>query len=112
MNESGAFNPPANNHAQSGYRSAKITQIWSTECYLLWEQPLLPSQGEWSDGANYPDKEGLGNPHGLGGLILELNGSAQWIKTNYYNTLSVKPANGAGPNLLWWNPNSTTGNGV
>jgi prepilin-type N-terminal cleavage/methylation domain-containing protein len=106
MNPCAAFGPSVANHALYNYKTAKITQIWSSESYIMWEPD--PKTGEFSDGSNWPDSEGLGKQHGPGAVILELNGSAQFIKiTNSetsYGVQAVQPAAGGGPTLLWWDP--------
>jgi len=87
--------------SKNNYRTAKLTQVWNPECIVMWESD--PKTGQFSDGSNIPVGEGLGKAHVSGGVVLALDGSAQFIKFDYYNTLAVKPAAGAGPNLLWWN---------
>jgi prepilin-type N-terminal cleavage/methylation domain-containing protein len=104
MNPNAAFsNPPSGGASNgNGYRTAKITSIWSSQCYVMWEQDFRPGKGEWTDGSNYPDTEGLGLAHEIGGLILQLDGSSKFIKINDYNNLAVQPPAGQ-HNFLWWN---------
>jgi len=100
MNPAAAFNPAINNANSQGYRQAKLTQVWNMECYIMWE-PNFADHKLFNDGSNTPDSEGLGKDHVIGGIILELNGSAQWIKVDAYNRLAVQPPAGQ-KNLLWW----------
>jgi prepilin-type N-terminal cleavage/methylation domain-containing protein len=104
MNPSGAFsNPPYGGASNgNGYRTAKITTIWSSQCYVLWEQDFRPGYGDWNDGSSFPNTQGLGLAHEIGGLILQLDGSAKFIKINDYNNLAVQPPAGQ-RNFLWWN---------
>jgi prepilin-type N-terminal cleavage/methylation domain-containing protein len=104
MNPSAAFaNPPNGGNASvNGWRTMKITQVWNTQCAILWEQDFHPGKGQWSDGSNYPDTEGLGLAHDkAGGLTVALDGSAQFMKINTWSAMSVKPPAGQ-HNLLWW----------
>jgi prepilin-type processing-associated H-X9-DG protein len=103
----------------------KSFDIWSPECYLLWEPDehlATPSepQGElafeWNDAANYPDappdgNEGIGRLHGKdGGNILALDGHVDYMTTNVFNRLSNNRGSGpGGKGLLWWDPNSSDG---
>ncbi len=103
MNPCSAFNAAPNGGANNGnnYRTSKITQIWSSQCYVLWEQDFRPGKGEWSDGSNYPDSQGLGFAHNIGGLILQLDGSARFIKVATFASEAVQPPAGQ-KNFLWW----------
>jgi prepilin-type N-terminal cleavage/methylation domain-containing protein len=105
MNPSSAFaNPPNGGSTTTGnstYQTMKITQVWSQGCIILWEEPFAPGTGDWNDGASFPDSQGLGNAHLTGGLVLALDGSSQFMKTNQWNTQSTQPPAGQ-PNLLWW----------
>jgi len=104
MNPCGAFSSPPNGGSSNGngYRTARISSIWSTECYVIWEQDFRQGKGDWNDGSSYPNTQGLGFAHRIGGLVLKLDGGAQYIKVDYFNTLAVKPPAGE-RNFLWWN---------
>jgi prepilin-type N-terminal cleavage/methylation domain-containing protein len=107
MNPSASFNPDDGKPGQHQYKTVKIMQAWSTECYVLWE--VDPKKGEFKDGSNKPNTEGIGKSHRIGGLVLELNGAAKFIKFEEYNRLAVRPGAGEPKNLLYWNPNSPNG---
>jgi len=120
-------NPPNNNPPP--YTTAKFTQVWNTQCYLLWEpDEFLPSAGypegeqnfEWNDGSNFPrvpqqgGSEGIGRLHGKnGGNILSLDGHVDYLTTNIFTKISMGewgPLSIPGDkNLLWWNPWSGDG---
>jgi prepilin-type N-terminal cleavage/methylation domain-containing protein len=108
MNPSAAFDTDAPNGgstspANPNYRTGKITSVWSQACILMWEQSFLNGQGDWNDGSGYPSYQGLGLAHSkLGGIILRVDGSANFMKLIDYNTEAAMPAAG-GQNLLWWN---------
>jgi len=112
MDSSPAFANPPNGGSTTGnnnaFKTMKVTQAWSSQCIILWEQPFGPGQGEWSDGANYPnDNQGLGGAHGSGGLVLQLDGSAYFMKTNVWDVQAPEPTTmnatpPTGQNLLWW----------
>jgi prepilin-type N-terminal cleavage/methylation domain-containing protein len=120
-------NPP--NPNPPPYVTAKFTQVWSTQCYLLWEpDEFLPSSGypdgeqnfEWNDGSNFPrvpaqgGSEGIGRLHGKnGGNILALDGHVDYLNTNIFTKISLGEWGALSipgdKNLLWWNPWSGDG---
>jgi prepilin-type N-terminal cleavage/methylation domain-containing protein len=103
MNPSGAFAAPPNGGSSggSGYRTSKISRIWSQESIILWEEDFRPGRGDWNDGGSYPDSQGLGTAHIVGGLTLALDASTRFMKTNDWASLAVRPPAGQ-YNLLWW----------
>jgi hypothetical protein len=105
MDPSAAFASPPDGGSTSGgnstYKTMKITQVWSPECIILWEQPIAPGTGDWNDGSSFPNSQGLGNAHLNGGLVLQLDASAYFMKTNVWNTYSAQPPTGQN-NILWW----------
>jgi prepilin-type N-terminal cleavage/methylation domain-containing protein len=106
MNYSVAFNASETAAADGsaaihGYRTAKMTSVFSQECIDMWECDFL-NASLYNDGANFPNTEGLGGMHEIGGLVLEVCGSTSWMKTNDYNNLSIMPPTGS-DNVLWWN---------
>ena len=111
MNASGAFSPPSNDNGLYGYKTAKISRIWSPECWLMWEpDPKATAGGIWNDGSNYPATEGLGLAHQTGALIQRLDGGAMFVKTNAYFKEVSNPLPGVpGKGLLRWNPNTIDG---
>jgi prepilin-type N-terminal cleavage/methylation domain-containing protein len=104
MNPTCAFATPPNGGAtttlNSTYATIRITQLASQADIMLWEQDFRPGYGEWSDGSNFPDTQGLGLAHTTGGIVTAVDGSSQFIKLVDFTTLSVKPTTGV--NLLWW----------
>jgi prepilin-type N-terminal cleavage/methylation domain-containing protein len=95
-------------------KSCKITQAWSSMCYLLWEPdennigPANPGGFDFNDGANFPnDSEGIGRLHSRkGGAIIALAGHVQFITREAFRRQAVQGA-GDGPGrktLLWWSP--------
>jgi prepilin-type N-terminal cleavage/methylation domain-containing protein len=85
----------------------KITQIWSFECYIMWEPDF--KAGDFNGGANNvahgAATYGLGQNHNSGAPMLELNGSTRWIKYEDF----THEATMSGKSLLWWNPNTSNG---
>jgi prepilin-type N-terminal cleavage/methylation domain-containing protein/prepilin-type processing-associated H-X9-DG protein len=110
------------NGAVSGFNqqvlTSKITQVWSPECYVMWEPdenelgPGNPGGYEFNDGANTPSAppvggEGIGRLHSnKGGNILALDGHAQFMLATTFATDSNTPlGEGPGPGGqtdLWW----------
>lgn len=88
--------------------ACKITQVWSQQCYMLWEPDWKTGgENEFNDGANYPGinmqggQEGIGTLHsGRGGNILSIDGHVEFITTNSFTTQGAAP----GQNFLWWSP--------
>ena len=103
MSPCGAFAPPVEANNKYNYQTAKITQVWNAECYLMWESD--PKTGEFSDGSNFPSSEGLGKAHVTGALVLQISGSAKWVKLNEYSNEVAKVEK----NLGWWNPKTVNG---
>jgi prepilin-type N-terminal cleavage/methylation domain-containing protein len=109
------------------FRSAKLSQIWSPMCYLLWEpdeKAIDPRTGlpigafEFNDGANFPDTvnygEGIGRLHSKkGGMIVAIGGHVSFMTFQQYRSDSATPAGtGPGPGgktFLWWSPWSSNG---
>src|SRR2546428_10971988 len=69
-----------------GYRSAKITQVWSPMCYIQWEPEEnlgKPPIGEFAcnDASSFPDRtEGVGRLHTSGAIVQAVGGHVQFIK--------------------------------
>jgi prepilin-type N-terminal cleavage/methylation domain-containing protein/prepilin-type processing-associated H-X9-DG protein len=95
---------------------SKITQVWSTACWMMWEpdwhSPL--GEGNFNDGASFPGWdvynppmwEGIGRLHsGKGGSVLAVDGHVEFITTNLYAAQALAP----GKSFLFWsqNPNGT-----
>lgn len=98
------------------YPACKTTQVWSTQCYMMWEpdykSPHGNGEGEFNDGANFPginttgQQEGIGTLHSKkGGSILSIDGHVQFITTNDFFAQGKSTTK----NYLWWSPWTTDG---
>jgi prepilin-type N-terminal cleavage/methylation domain-containing protein len=110
MNGAAAFFPSEKDPASYNYKTVKTTQIWSQECYLMWE-PDFNDPNIWADGSSYPNgSEGLNKAHGVGAIVGEVGGAAKWIKFSEFTQEENNPPQGTpGKGLLWWNPNTADG---
>jgi len=108
--------------ANSSHISCKLSNVWSTMCYLQWEPDENfivgnPPGFEFNDGANYPDShEGIGRLHSKkGGCIVAVAGHVQFLTREQFIADSNTPlGQGPGPGgktYLWWNPFSNPPNG-
>lgn len=93
--------------------SCKITSVWNTGCYLLWEPdenklgPGNPGAFDFNDGGNQPNaSEGIGRLHSKkGGQAVAVGGHVNFLTQTQFANESVN--RGAGPggrSLLYWNP--------
>lgn len=97
--------------------SIKITAVWSSQCYIMWEpdENLLKNGSPigafaYNDASSYPDNgptlgEGVGHLHTSGATILALDGHVPFIKFEAFNKESALPTR----SLLWWAPDSSNG---
>ncbi len=120
-----AFAPSA-----TSANDAKISDIWNTSCYLMWEPdenfngPGNPGAHTFNDGANcpaYDPLDGYGGGEGIGRLHSNRGGNALAVDghVQFYTALqfaidapSVLPppgAAGGGKTYLWWSPFSPSG---
>ena len=100
----------------------KMTAVWSSMCYLIWEPnefsvsttPPNPGYFEYNDAANYPNtSEGIGLLHSKhGGNALALDGHVDFVTTVQFNQYSTvgKGSGPGGKSYLWWSPWTTQGN--
>lgn len=95
------YNNASVNNGFYNYRTARLTSLFSQECIIMWESDFS-NPGLYNDGSNVPSFEGLGANHVIGGLVLQVCGSTEWVKTNYWDSISTAPP-GNGRNVLWWN---------
>jgi prepilin-type N-terminal cleavage/methylation domain-containing protein/prepilin-type processing-associated H-X9-DG protein len=105
------------------WKMTRVTDIWSPECYLLWEPDenelgyLNPGAFEFNDGSNYPEGgggavdglpngaegEGIGRLHGKnGGNILAIDGHVDYLTTNVFRQYSNYTGSGPGGKGLLW----------
>ncbi|MGA2540802.1 MAG: DUF1559 domain-containing protein [Verrucomicrobiota bacterium] len=108
---------------QDGYRSTKVSLVWSPSCYLFWEpDDQSPGTGafEFNDAANFPGlntsgaNEGIGLLHNkTGGNIMRLDGGIEFVtSTNFFKDSTTPVGQGPGPGgrtHLWWSTFSTDG---
>jgi prepilin-type N-terminal cleavage/methylation domain-containing protein len=103
-----------------GNATAKLTQPWSTLCYLAWEPdenaggPGVPGAFEFNDAANFPDQtkgEGIGKLHSKkGGNALAIGGHVVFMSQKQFTQESTLTGGGpGGKSLLWWSTFSANG---
>ena len=109
----GSGNPNPN---QYGYRTCKMTQIWSPLCVIQWEvDPTLSMN--YNDGANYPmaNGEGASKMHIKGANVLTVCGSANMLSFADFNAQDNDPPKqnprATYRGLFWWNPQTSDGHG-
>jgi len=109
MNGASCFYPPSNN--SYGYKTCKITDIWSQMCYYLWEpDEAVGGSFVFNDASSYPEltptDEGPGPLHGKKGCnLLAVDGHAQFYQTKALKNEQNLPTRG----LFWWNTRTTNG---
>jgi prepilin-type N-terminal cleavage/methylation domain-containing protein len=115
MNGAACFYPPLGNFKLYNYRTCKLSQVWSPECYIQWEANPA-NTFTYNDGANYPNlTEGVGPMHdkGKGCNVLAVDGSAAMMKISDFRGLETPPSLLNGPRTLFhWNPMTAAGTGV
>jgi type II secretory pathway pseudopilin PulG len=118
MNGASAFYPPFVN--TYGYKTCKMSQIWSPLCIINWEPDGTAANGgagafAYNDGSSYPDpKEGIGRLHVTGAHVLAVGGSARFMSFADYVAEVNHNAKGdasKGKGLFWWNPLRADGHG-
>jgi prepilin-type N-terminal cleavage/methylation domain-containing protein len=119
------------NGAAAGFPSAdvdqstKLSEIWSSACYLFWEPDSLPPNTAFvfNDGSNLPTTpvstpsgtEGVGQLHDKnGGNISRIDGSSVYVNTNQFDLASeTSGAQGqTSRTLLWWSTYTADGKPV
>jgi prepilin-type N-terminal cleavage/methylation domain-containing protein len=112
MNGASAYYPPMTQWDKYTYRTCKMTDIWSADCYIQWEAD--PNNvSTYNDGGNYPNQtEGIGMLHKLGANCLGVDGHATVMKRSDFLRLEMPEKLGVGPkNLFHWNPITADGTG-
>jgi hypothetical protein len=117
MNGAATFFAPLGRPNIYGYKTCKLSQIWSPLCIIDWEPSGTSGNGfGYNDGANYPDKnEGPAGFHSTGANILTVGGSTRFMSfADVLAEMNNPPANlpRAPKGLLWWNPNNQNGHGL
>ena len=125
MNGASAYYPPNTPSGASlyGYRTCKMSQIWSPLCIINWEpndnvytKPPGAGAFAYNDGASYPDtKEGIGHLHVTGAHVLAVGGSARFMSfADYVAEVNhnAHNENTKGKGLFWWNPLRADGHGT
>jgi type II secretory pathway pseudopilin PulG len=117
MNGASAFFPPLGRGNTYGFRTCKMSQIWSPLCIINWEPNPVGSSISWNDGSSFPDStEGPSIVlHVTGANVLTVGGSTRFMSSadvlaEMNNPPSSQP--NAPKGLLWWNPNQKNGHGV
>jgi type II secretory pathway pseudopilin PulG len=115
MNGASAFYPSFGNNIY-GYKTCKMSQIWSPQCIINWE-PNPNTGNNFNDGANYPDA--IGGPsmvfHVTGVNVLAVGGSTRFMSfADSVGEMNHNPKGQytTGLGLLWWNPITRDGHGT
>jgi type II secretory pathway pseudopilin PulG len=116
MNPAAAFFPPGGMSNVYGYKTCKMSQIWSPWCIINWE-PNPSVANNFNDGANFPSSsEGPSIVlHVTGANVLAVGGSTRFMSSaDVLAEMNNPPQNlpRAPKGLLWWNPNQQNGHGV
>jgi type II secretory pathway pseudopilin PulG len=96
----GALKPDGATYGQAMFRQ---------DSFMMWEPDDRPNGYGYNDGSSFPDPAvdgALGRRHGkLGGVVLDLSGSVQFIKYLVWAAEAKSPYK----NRLWCNPGSANG---
>ncbi len=116
MNGAAGFFPSMGSDTY-GYRTAKMSQIWSPQCIINWEPSGTSGmQYGYNDGASYPDSnEGPSIVlHVTGANVLTVGGSTRFMSFADLTAEMNHPNQNdctRGKGLLWWNPQRCDGHG-
>ena len=117
MNGAAAFFPPLGNASLYQYRTCKLSQVWSSMCYIQWEGNPA-NDYTYNDGANCPNmNEGVGPMHsnGKGCNVLAIAGNASMMKISDFEGLEYGGTYWllkGPPNLFHWNIMTPNGAGI
>jgi len=116
MNPAAAFFPPGGMSNVYGYKTCKMSQIWSPWCIINWE-PNPSVANNFNDGANFPSSsEGPSIVlHVTGANVLTVGGSTRVMSfADFTAEMNNPPANrpNAPKGLMWWNLNQQNGHGM
>jgi len=115
MNGAACYFPPLGNPATYQYQTAKVSLLYSAECYIIWEANPLNTY-TYNDGANYPNlTEGVGKMHQNGCNVLAMDGHVDYILVADFQGLEYPPNHKSlqGPKTLFhWNPLTADGSGA
>ncbi len=84
MNAASAFYPPMGQNCVYGYKTCKMSQIWSPQCIINWEPSGTSGPGNgYNDGANMPDyRESVSSRlHVTGANVLAVGGSTRFMSS-------------------------------
>jgi prepilin-type N-terminal cleavage/methylation domain-containing protein len=114
MNGAACYFPVLSNFKQYNYATCKVTEVFSSVCYLLWEAKP-ENTFTYNDGANYPNQvEGVGKMHFKGCNVLAIDGHVDFMLVRDFGGLSFPPNHFSfkGPRTLFhWNPKTVDGSG-
>jgi prepilin-type N-terminal cleavage/methylation domain-containing protein len=102
---------PPRGYGAAKHQSAKVSEVWSTMCYVQWEPDETlgkPPIGAfaYNDASSFPDKnEGVGKLHTSGAIIRAIGAHVQFIAFKQFDIEQKNPRKG----LLWWNPKTADG---
>jgi hypothetical protein len=89
-------------------KTVKITEVWSNQCYIMWEPDefLHPGAGAFNDASSYPDTvEGPGKLHVSGVILLALDGHVNFGKYEDFRKQQSDPNR----NYIWWSTDMANG---
>jgi hypothetical protein len=91
--------------------SAKMSDVWSTMCYIQWEPDEKlgnPPIGAfaYNDASSFPNvNEGVGRLHTSGAIVRAVGAHVTFISLKQFDIEQKNPKKG----LLWWNPKTVNG---
>jgi prepilin-type N-terminal cleavage/methylation domain-containing protein len=116
MNGASCYFPSGGANSQYGYKTCKMSDIWSPLCIIQWEPDQTLDASAYNDGSSYPDtNEGVGHLHVKGANVLAVGGNANFITFPDFQAQENLPPKGVttmGKGLLWWNPMQPDGHGT
>src|ERR1043166_175430 len=89
-------------------KSVKFTEVWSSQCYIMWEpdESLITGTGAYNDASSYPNSnEGPGKLHVSGVVVLALDGHVNFGKFSDF----AKQQNDPNRNFIWWATDTANG---
>jgi prepilin-type N-terminal cleavage/methylation domain-containing protein len=102
------MNGAACNFGRLSPKSVKFTEVWSSQCYIMWEpdESLITGTGAYNDASSYPNSnEGPGKLHVSGVIVLALDGHVNFGKFSDF----TKQQNDPQRNFIWWATDTSNG---